>query len=109
MGTAPLLVPKSHVIHGNPRLSALRRSATQPRGFRYHDVRFEPPAHRARVEREGESDRDNVGNWALKIGRLPRVRSGPKLALGQRVGARCLCMPVAARPGSRVLADPDLP
>lgn len=50
---------------------------------------------------EGESDRENVGNWALKIGRLGRVRSGPKSALGQRVGARCLCMP-----GSRQDVDP---
>ena len=42
---------------------------------------------------EGESDRENVRYWALKIGRLRTVRSRPKSALGQRVGARCLCTP----------------
>src|SRR3954452_1867067 len=35
MGTGWLLVPKSNVIPGNPRLSALRRGRTRPRGFRY--------------------------------------------------------------------------
>jgi len=34
MGTGPPLVPKSNVIHGNPRLSALRRNATRTRRFR---------------------------------------------------------------------------
>jgi hypothetical protein len=53
MGTGPLLVPKSNVICGNPRLSELRRNLTQPQRVRSRAET--PPPHaqsRSRIAQE---------------------------------------------------------
>src|SRR5215217_5806636 len=80
MGTGPPLVPKSNVIHGNPRQSARRRSATHQRRFRSLEPKTPPvtqkPRSRIAPRRSPVRVRLAPSQRSAGIGSVGAVRAG---------------------------------